>query len=86
MLVAKSERTAGTMKIKTITNQSRRDLYGTMECEGCGHEQKFVGYDDANYHHNVVPKIACKSCGKSATDLGVDVRPLATKYPEGMQV
>lgn len=68
------------MKIKTITNQSRRDLYGIMVCEGCGHEQKFVGYDDNNYHRNVVPRIECKSCGKSAEQMGVDVRPLTPRY------
>jgi hypothetical protein len=69
------------MRIKAIRDQLRRDLYGTMECEGCGHEQKFVGYDDDNYHRNVVPAIKCESCGKSAADLGVEVRPLGTKYP-----
>lgn len=74
------------MKIEIIRSQSRRDIYGTMKCEGCGHEQKFVGYDDDNYHRNVVPAVKCGGCGKSAHDLGVDVRPLGTKYPEGMQV
>ena len=69
------------MKIDRITNQSRRDLYGFMKCEGCGHEQKFVGYDDDNYHRNVVPAVLCRSCGKSANELGVDVRPLAPKHP-----
>lgn len=69
------------MKITAITSQSRRDIYGMMQCEGCGHEQKFVGYDDDNYHRNVVPTVVCKSCGKSAKDLGAETRPLGTKYP-----
>lgn len=69
------------MKITSIRSQARRDIYGSMTCEGCGHEQKFVGYDDDNYHRNVVPTITCKSCGKSANDLGVETRPLGTKYP-----
>jgi hypothetical protein len=69
------------MKIKEITSQSRRDIYGRMVCDGCGHEQKFVGYDDDNYHRNVVPAIVCKSCGKSAKDIGCDVVPISPKYP-----
>lgn len=69
------------MKIKDITSQSRRDIYGTMECEGCGHEQKFTGYDDDFYHCSVVPPLVCKSCSKIANDIGVETRPLATKYP-----
>lgn len=69
------------MKIKAIKSQNRHDLYGTLECEGCGHEQKFVGYDDDNYHRNVVPTIKCGTCEKSAAELGVETRPLGTKYP-----
>lgn len=69
------------MKITHIRSQSRRDIYGTMQCEGCGHEQKFVGYDDDYYHLNVVHKVACLACGKSAADLGVETRPLGPKYP-----
>lgn len=74
------------MKIAKITSQSRRDLYGILACEGCGHEQKFVGYDDDHYHRNVVPTLTCKSCGKSANDLGVDSRPLTPKYPPNLTV
>jgi len=71
------------MKIKTITNQSRRDFWAIYECEHCGHTQKGSGYDDANFHQNVIPKMVCKKCGKKASDT---YRPLATKYPEGYQV
>lgn len=74
------------MKITKITTQSRRDIYGEMECEGCGAVDKLVGYDDAYFHNTVMPAKACKSCGKSSNDLGVDVRPLRPRYPEGMQV
>jgi hypothetical protein len=74
------------MKIEKISTQSRRDLYGTLKCEGCDHEQKFVGYDDQNYHHNVVPNIKCTACGKSAKELGADVRPLEPKYPAHLTV
>jgi len=68
------------MKIQTIINQSRRDFYAIYECEHCGHTEKGSGYDDANFHQNVIPKMKCAKCGKVATD---DYRPLATKYPAG---
>ena len=71
------------MKIKRITHQNRRDFYAIYECEHCGHEEEGHGYDDANFHRNVIPKKECKQCGKTAS---ADYRPFATKYPEGMQV
>lgn len=75
------------MKIKRIINQNRRDFYADYECEGCGFIEKHKsGYDDANFHHNVIPTMKCPNCGKSTYDLGVDYRPLETKYPEYMQV
>lgn len=75
------------MKIKEIKSQYRRDFTAMMVCEGCGHEQlNIYGYDDRHYHENVIPDMKCKSCGQSANDMGLDTRPLATKYPEGMQV
>jgi hypothetical protein len=69
------------MKIKTITDQSRRDFWCVYECEGCGRTKKGGGYDDANFHQNVIPNMKCEGCGKSAVELGADVRPLAPKYP-----
>ena len=74
------------MKIKEITSQHRRDFSAIYECEGCGHTCKGSGYDDDNFHRNVIPKKKCGSCDKSSVDLGVEVRPLATKYPEGFQI
>jgi transcription elongation factor Elf1 len=65
------------MKIKTITSQHRRDFYAAYECEHCGHVENGSGYDDANFHQNVIPAMVCKSCGKVADDL---YRPLTTKY------
>ncbi|SCB51764.1 hypothetical protein GA0061099_102142 [Bradyrhizobium yuanmingense] len=50
------------MKIQTLTDQLRNDLYGTLVCEHCEHSQKFVGYDDANWHNNVLPAIKCSTC------------------------
>jgi len=75
------------MKIKQMLSQHRRDFRADYECEGCGHvEPNAMGYDDANFHQNVIPDMKCESCGKSATEIGADVRPLTPKYPEGMQV
>jgi ribosomal protein L37AE/L43A len=71
------------MRIKTITSQHRRDFWAIYECEHCGAEQKGSGYDDANFHQNVVPQMKCKQCGEVAPE---SYRPLTTKYPEGTVV
>lgn len=66
------------MRIKKILTQSRRDFTATLECDHCGHEQKLMGgYDDDNYHRNVIPKMTCDKCNKTASD---EYRPLTTKY------
>ena len=67
------------MHIRKIISQNRRDFWALYECEHCGHEKEANGYDDANYHRNVIPDKACPKCGKKA---GPEYRPLATKYPE----
>jgi len=66
------------MKIQKITSQSRRDFQAVYECEHCGHTTEGYGYDDDNFHENVIPKMKCKQCGKISGD---DYRPLKTKYP-----
>lgn len=71
------------MKIKKIISQHRRDFYAMYECEHCGNEEKGSGYDDANFHKNVIPEMKCGKCGQKADE---NYRPLTTKYPEGMQV
>ena len=71
------------MKIKTITSQHRRDFEAIYECEHCAHTYKTYGYDDANFHQNVIPGMKCPECKKSAD---IDYRPLTTKYPDGMTV
>lgn len=72
------------MKIKRIINQIRRDFTAEMECEHCGEtDTLWRGYDDDNYHQNVIPNMKCKHCGKKAGD---DYRPRATKYPDGFQI
>jgi hypothetical protein len=74
------------MKIIEITDQHRRDFYAIYECEGCGHKTKAEsGYDDRNFHDNVIPNIKCERCKKSRNDLGITGKPTATKY-ESWQV
>ncbi len=71
------------MKIKKIVSQHRRDFRAVYECEHCGETKEGSGYDDANFHNNVIPKMKCFKCGKVADS---DYRPLATKYPDGQVV
>lgn len=71
------------MKIKEIVYQNRRDFTAIYECEHCGHEVEGSGYDDRNFHENVIPSMRCPKCGKTAPE---SYRPLATKYPEGFQI
>lgn len=71
------------MKIKEIINQSRRDFYAVYECEHCGVTRKDSGYDDRNFHENVIPDMKCKECGKKSGD---DYEPRATKYDESTTV
>lgn len=54
------------MFIQEITSQHRNDFRAIMECEHCEHTQKLTtGYNDGNYHNNVIPAMTCKSCGKN---------------------
>lgn len=71
------------MRIKKIISQHRRDFWADFECEHCGHMEYKRGYDDENYHNNVIPNMECKKCGEKAE---TNYRPLATKYPEGYQI
>lgn len=75
------------MKIKEIISQYRRDFSAVMICEFCNQEElNKWGYDDRNYHDNVIPKMKCKNCGKSTESEGGTPDRIATKYPEGFQV
>ncbi len=72
------------MKIKRIISQYRRDFYADYECEHCGFvDENKSGYDDINFHQNIIPKMKCPKCGKTADE---NYRPLTTKYPEGYQI
>ncbi len=67
------------MKIKKKLSQHRRDFRAIYECEHCGHEEEGYGYDDRNFHENVIPDMECTKCGKTAPG---NYSPRATKYPE----
>jgi len=71
------------MKIQKIIYQSRRDFTAIYECEHCGDTYEGDGYDDANFHNNVIPSFKCKKCGKKADKA---YTPRGTKYPEGYQI
>lgn len=72
------------MIIKEFISQSRRDLTLLFECEHCGYSFKGNGYDDENFHNNVVPDMECKNCGKKADK--ESYRAFAPKYPESLEV
>lgn len=71
------------MRIKQKTRQHRRDFWAIFECEHCGHEYERKGYDDANFHKNVIPEFECPKCNKKVDS---NYEPQRTKYPEGFQV
>jgi len=71
------------MKIKTMLSQNRRDFTAIYQCEKCGKEREGQGYDDKNFHENVIPQMTCQKCGAKT---GENYRPMATKYPEGLQI
>ena len=69
------------MQIKKVKHQMRRDFWATYECEDCGYEtSEKQGYDDRNFHDNVIPTMKCEQCGKSRLDIGVVHEPTQTKY------
>lgn len=70
-----------------MISQHRRDFSAIMECEFCGHiETNNYGYDDANYHQNVIPEMKCDKCEKSTFSENGKIEPQQTKYPEGFQI
>lgn len=67
------------MKIKEILSQHRRDFRAIYVCEHCGHEYEAGGYDDANFHKNVIPDMVCEACGSKSPG---NYRALTTQYNE----
>ena len=70
------------MKIEKIISQHRRDLIAIYVCEHCGDKHESTGYDDSNFHNNVIPSFKCVKCGKKADE---NYKALTTKYPDGEQ-
>ena len=71
------------MRIKQIISQHRRDFNAIYECEHCGNTFKDSGYDDSYFHREVIPKMKCKKCEKTASE---NYRPLSTKHDDSVQV
>ena len=72
------------MKIKKKLSQFRRDFSAILICEHCGEEQLLKdGYDDTNYHVNVIPEMKCPKCGLTSPS---DYVPMSTEYPDGMVI
>lgn len=57
------------MRIKTIVDRNRRDFTAVYECESCKRTKKDYGYDDANFHNNVIPAMKCEGCGKASNQI-----------------
>ena len=72
------------MHINKITSQHRRDFWAIYQCEHCDYKtSEQSGYDDTNFHKNVIPAMECPACGKVADE---NYRPLETKYPDSKTV
>jgi hypothetical protein len=67
------------MRIKKILSRDRRDFTAIFECESCSTEEERRGYDDAYFHKQVIPDIACSSCGEKSPRDNV---PMTPKYNE----
>ena len=57
------------MRIKEFTYSNRRDFKAIFECESCGSTEEIWGYDDSNFHNNVIPNMKCKICGKTSGEI-----------------
>ena len=57
------------MKIKKIISQHRRYFTAIYECQHCGHEERESGYDDDNFHQNVIPNMECSKCGQKGGEV-----------------
>lgn len=54
------------MRIKKKISQHRRDFHALYECEHCNSTMERYGYDDANFHDNVIPNWPCPECKKTS--------------------
>tara|TARA_R110000796_G_C14202540_1_gene392054 strand:- start:141 stop:347 length:207 start_codon:yes stop_codon:yes gene_type:complete len=63
------------MKIKKVTWRYGNDFCAIYECQHCEHTEEGDGYSDANFYGNVIPKLKCSSCGKTAEHASVPPTP-----------
>lgn len=63
------------MHLAKKERQHRRDFVGLYDCEHCGHQQHGPGYDDENFHNNVIPAMKCHACGQTAAPSSSRTRP-----------
>lgn len=58
------------MRIVRVTRRwGFADFAADYECGHCGTLQHYgSGYDDPNFHVNVIPKMKCEGCGKDGTN------------------
>lgn len=58
------------MHIVEKISQHRRDFSAWIQCEFCEAEKVKMdrGYDDMNFHQNVIPNIECDSCGRKGSE------------------
>lgn len=55
------------MFILKILNQHGFDFTGIYKCEHCQKEKQAYGYNDDNFHINIVPEMVCDYCHKKTT-------------------
>ena len=62
------------MKIIEYKEFMRNDFIGEYKCEYCDRKIEAWGYNDDNFHNNVIPNVKCDKCGKSTNG----IEPYAT--------
>ena len=66
-----------------MLSQNRRDFRAIYVCEHCKAQYESYGYDDANFHEKVIPKMECGKCGGTSPE---DYEAQETRYPEDFQI
>ena len=56
------------MQLTKMKNKIRNDFTGVYVCEFCKFQEESYGYDDNDFHRNVIPKMKCKACKKSTNE------------------
>ena len=52
------------MRIQKVTSRFKNDFYAIYVCEHCTSTIESSGYEDYNFHANVIPNMACEKCNK----------------------